>query len=183
MPRKRIAIGKDIFKVFITERKIQKRVKELARELNRDYRRKNPMMLCILNGAVFFYADLLRNLKIDCEMAFLSLSSYGDRKTSTGRVELRSPLPRILRGRDVIVVEDIVDSGITIDYLEKALKKLGVRSTRIVCLLYKFANTKPRKSLRYVGFRIPSDFVIGYGLDLAQKKRNLRDIYRMSGSK
>ena len=179
MPAKRVQVDNEVFEAVLSERQIQGRVKKLAREISRDYKGKNPIALCILNGAVFFYADLLRNLSIDCEVAFLSLSSYGSAKKSSGKVKLTSPLPRILRGRDVIVVEDIVDSGTTVEYLEKSLRKLGVKSASIVALLHKHEATKKSFKLDYVGFRIPNDYVIGYGLDVAQKKRALRDIYRL----
>src|SRR5579862_4262727 len=183
MAKKKVKVGNDVFTVLLTEQQIQKRIRALARTISKDYRRTTPIMLCILNGAVFFYGDLLRNLSIESEVAFLSLSSYGSKKHSSGKVKLKSPLPRVLRHRDVIVVEDIVDSGNTLDYLEKALRKLKVRSQCVVSLLYKHENTKRRKYLKYVGFNIPSDFVIGYGLDIAQKCRTLRDIYRLDNSK
>jgi hypoxanthine phosphoribosyltransferase len=131
-----------------------------------------------LNGAVFFYTDLMRHLTIDCEVAFLSLSSYADSMTSSGRVKLKSPLPLVLPGRDVIIVEDIIDTGETLHYLETALRKIKVKSYSVAALLHKPEKTKRKIKLQYVGFKIPNHFVIGYGLDLKQKRRNLRDIYQ-----
>lgn len=180
MAGKHILVEGERFEIYLRERDIQKRIKELAKRINRDYARKVPVALCILNGAFLFYADLLRHLTIDCETAFLPLSSYGSEKTSSGVVRMLGKLPKRFKGRDILVVEDVVDSGNTVEFIENALKNIKVRSYRIISLLYKNDTAKKSVTIRYIGFRIPNHFVIGYGLDHAQKKRNLRDIYRLS---
>ena len=183
MANKEINVEGERFELYLDHATIQKRVKAIARKVSADYKDSTPIILCVLNGAFMFYSDLLKNLTIDCETAFLPLSSYGNAKTSTGVVKLLGKLPRNFKGRDILVVEDIVDSGTTIEFLVKALTGLKVRSFRIISLLYKNESVKSNVTIHYIGFQIPRHFVIGYGLDYAQKKRNLRDVYKLKAHK
>lgn len=161
------------------DRRIQKRIKEIARQINRDYKGSVPVFLSILHGAFIFTADLLRDLSIDCEVEFVKVSSYGNHTHSSGNVKLVTPIPRIIKGRHVIIIEDIIDSGNTVVFLKKELKKYKPRSLRIISLLYKNERAPKRVKIDYIGFSIPNHFVIGYGLDFMQQKRNLKNIYRL----
>lgn len=165
--------------LLLDEKRIQRRIKELAKEISRDYYGTVPVFLSVLNGAFIFTSDLLKNLTIDCEVEFLKLSSYGNNKTSSGKVKLITPIPRSIRNRDVIVVEDIIDSGNTVRFLQSGLKKYNLRSLSIISLLYKNHKAPKDVKIDYIGFKIPNHFVVGYGLDLMQKKRNLKNIYRL----
>jgi hypoxanthine phosphoribosyltransferase len=165
--------------LLLDERQIQRRIKALAKVIDRDYHGTVPVFLSILNGAFIFTSDLLKNLTIDCEVEFLKLSSYANSTTSSGKVELITPIPRSIRNRDVIVVEDIIDSGNTVRFLQKGLKRYNLRSLKIISLLYKNQKAPKDVKIDYIGFRIPNHFVVGYGLDLMQKKRHLKNIYRL----
>jgi hypoxanthine phosphoribosyltransferase len=166
--------------MYLSEEQIQGRVRELAARINEDYRGKVPIFIGILNGSFIFFADLIREISIDCEVDFLKLSSYGDAKISSGQVRLLKDLNCQVTGRDIIVVEDIVDSGLSIDFMKKLVMKEQPSSFRVVSLLLKKSVAKITFPIDYVGFEIPPEFVIGYGLDYAQKVRNLRAIYRLA---
>jgi hypoxanthine phosphoribosyltransferase len=163
-------------RVLISAEQIQARIRELGEEISRDYPNGNLHMICILKGACFFLTDLARAMKRDVFVDFMGISTYGKGKTSSGEVKVTKDLDISLEGADVLIVEDIVDSGVTLNYLLHLLQTRRPRSIRIVALL-----DKPERRLRpvevsYVGFRIPDEFVVGYGLDYAEKFRNLDSI-------
>ncbi len=174
-----IIVNGDRFGLYLTEEQIQQRVKELAAQINEDYRERTPIFIGILNGSFIFFSDLIREITVDCEVDFFKLSSYGDAKISSGQVRLLKDLNCQVEGRDIIIVEDVVDSGLSIDFIKKLIMKENPRSLRVVTLLLKKTVAKIDFPLDYVGFEIPPEFVIGYGLDYAQKVRNLRSIYRL----
>jgi len=176
----RITINNDTFEPFITEDQIRGRIKELAATLNKDYAGKVPIFIGILNGSFIFISDLIREITVDCEIDFFKLSSYGDAKISSGQVRLLKDLNCQVEGRDIIVVEDIVDSGLSIAFIKKLIEKENPKSLKFVSLLLKKGLPKNDFPIDYVGFEIPPDFVIGYGLDYAQKVRNLKQIYRLT---
>ncbi|HSQ76698.1 MAG TPA: hypoxanthine phosphoribosyltransferase [Bacteroidota bacterium] len=176
---KNITVNGDTFERMFSERTIKNRIKELAAQINNDYAGKTPVFIGILNGSFIFFADLIREITIDCEVDFLKLSSYGDAKISSGNVRLLKDLNCQVTGRDIIIVEDIVDSGLSMQYIRDLTLRQNPTSFRVVTLLYKPASVKSDIQLDYVGFTIKPEFVIGYGLDYAQRERNLKAIYRM----
>jgi hypoxanthine phosphoribosyltransferase len=177
-----VTINGDRFELYLTEEQILRRVHELAGEINRDYAGHTPIFIGILNGSFIFFSDLIREITVDCEVDFLKLSSYGDAKISSGRVTLLKDLNCQVEGRDIVIVEDIVDSGLSIEFIKKLVLRENPKSFKVVTLLLKRDVAKLSVPIDYVGFEIPSEFVIGYGLDYAQKVRNLRSIYRLASS-
>jgi hypoxanthine phosphoribosyltransferase len=169
--------GKSNLKLFIDKKAIDKRVKELAKRITKDYKGKVPIFIGVLNGAFVFLSDLIRNVNLDTEVDFLKLSSYGDSKISSGNVRLLKDLNCELANRDIIVVEDIVDSGLSIKFIYDLIANHKPNSLEFATLLIKKRPNNPGFKIRYVGFRIPDKFVVGYGLDSAQKYRNLNSIY------
>jgi hypoxanthine phosphoribosyltransferase len=163
-------------RVLIPEAKIQARVLELGAQIDADYPDGPIYLVAILKGACFFMADLARALKHQTRIDFIGISSYGKGKTSSGEVKLTKDLDTSIEGFDVLVVEDIVDSGITLSYLMHVLQQRKPRSLRIAALLDKPERRVRPVEVSYVGFQIPDEFVIGYGLDYAEDYRNLRDI-------
>ena len=174
-----VLVNNDRFDLFLSEQQIQKRIKELAAAINDDYRGRTPIFIGILNGSFIFFADLIREITVDCEVDFLKLSSYGDAKISSGQVTLLKELNCQVTDHHIIAVEDIVDSGLSIDFIKKLILEQKPASFRIVTLLHKQEATKVVVDLDYVGFEIPNRFVIGYGLDYAQRMRNLKSIYML----
>ena len=158
--KKYIAFNKDKFEIYLTEKQIQARVKQLAGKINKDYRGRVPIFIGILNGSFIFMSDLIRQIKIDCEVDFLKLSSYGDAKISSGHVTLLKDLNATIGGRDIIVVEDIVDSGLSIDFIKKLICLHKPKTFKIVSLLYKKDALKIDVKIDYIGFSIPNDFVV-----------------------
>jgi hypoxanthine phosphoribosyltransferase len=163
-------------KPLLSEEQIQQRVVELGAQIDADYPTGTLFLICILKGACYFLADLSRAIKRDTFIDFMGISSYGRGKTSSGEVKITKDLDISLEGADVLIVEDIIDSGVTLSYLTGLLKQRKPKTVRIATLL-----DKPECRLRpvdvaYVGFTIPDEFVVGYGLDFAEKYRNLRDI-------
>src|SRR5438270_3187436 len=163
-------------RVLISEEKIQKRILELGEKITKDYPTGNLHMICILKGAAWFMTDLTRALKREVFVDFMGISTYGKGKTSSGEVRVTKDLDISLEGAEVLIVEDIVDSGVTLNYLMKVLDQRRPHSIRIAALL-----DKPERRLRpvhvtYVGFEIPDRFVVGYGLDYAERYRNLDSI-------
>ena len=163
-------------RVLLSEQQIQDRIRELGAQIDADYPSGILYLVCILKGGCFFLADLARAIHRDVVLDFIGISSYGKGKTSSGEVKLTKDLDISVEGADVLIVEDIVDSGVTLTYLMHVLEQRRPKSIRIATLL-----DKPERRLRpvkvsYVGFRIPDEFVIGYGLDYAERYRNLRDI-------
>ena len=169
---------KDIETILLSEETIQNRVKEMGAQIARDYEGKNPVMICILKGAVMFYTDLLRATPIPLNMDFMAVSSYGRTTKSSGEVEIRKDLSGSIEQRHAVIVEDIIDSGFTLSYLTRMLSARGAKSIRICTLLDKPARRAPGITLKadYAGFEIPDAFVVGYGLDYDEKYRNLPDI-------
>lgn len=165
----------DIARVLITEEQIQTRVRELSKQISEDYRGKDPVMVCILKGAVMFYADLVRNIDIHLAMDFMAVSSYGSGTRSSGEVEIRKDLSKPVDGRHVIIVEDIVDSGYTLNYLTRVLKSRGVASVAIASLLDKPSRRAAGIEITpdYKGFEVANEFVVGYGLDYDERYRNM----------
>jgi hypoxanthine phosphoribosyltransferase len=161
---------------LLSEKQIQERILELGAQIDADYPTDTLFLICILKGACYFLADLSRAIKRDTFIDFMGISSYGRGKTSSGEVKITKDLDISLEGADVLIVEDIIDSGVTLSYLTSLLKQRKPKTVRIATLL-----DKPERRLRpvdvaYVGFSIPDEFVVGYGLDFAEKYRNLRDI-------
>lgn len=163
-------------RVLIPAAKLQTRIRELGEQISRDYPEGRLHFICILKGAAFFMADLARAMKRDVFVDFMGISTYGKGTTTSGEVKVTKDLDISLEGADVLVVEDIVDSGVTLNYLLHVLEQRNPRSIRIAALL-----DKPDRRLRpvqvsYVGFQIPDEFVVGYGLDFNEQYRNLDDI-------
>ena len=179
--RRELTINRDRFTLYLTEEKIQARVKQLAKQISTDYEGKIPIFIGILNGSFVFMADLIRYVNVDCEIDFLKLSSYGDAKISSGNVKMLKELNCPVEGRHIVIVEDVVDTGLSIDFIMKLISMQNPSTLKVVSLLYKKEAIKINVPIHYVGFSIPNYFVIGYGLDYAQKVRNLRGIYRLAG--
>ena len=177
--KKEIVVNSDRFVPYLSERRIKTRVRQIAKEISKDYKGRVPIFIGVLNGSFIFFADLIRDITIDCEVDFLKLSSYGDAKISSGQVRLVKELNCEVSGRDIIVVEDIIDSGLSIGYMKKLVVREKPKSFAVVALLLKKEVAKLDFPIDYVGFEIPKHFVIGYGLDYAQKVRNLKSIYRL----
>lgn len=165
-------------KQIISEDQIMTRVRELAEEISADYEDKTPIFIGVLNGSFVFMADLVRELALDCEVDFIKLSSY-DVGGSSGTVHLLKDISADVTGREVVVVEDIVDSGLTVNFLRTRLKGAGPSSVAFATLLFKKEVAQLNFELDYVGFEIPPDFVVGYGLDYNQRWRNLKGIYQL----
>jgi hypoxanthine phosphoribosyltransferase len=159
--------------VLIPQSALSERVAELGRELAQEYRGKCPICVNILKGGFIFLADLVRAMDIDCEMDFMVVSSYADKVDSSGVVRILSDLGLNIEGRHVLIVEDIVDTGLTLEYLRELLLARNPASLRIVSLLDKYERRRVEVPIDWVGFRIPDEFVVGYGLDFAQRFRNL----------
>ena len=165
------------FKIFITKEQIDERMNQLSNQLDKKYEGKKPIFIGILNGAFIFLSDLMRHVSIDCEVDFMKLSSYGDKKVSSGEVTELKHIDAKIEGRHVILVEDIVDTGLSMNYMVKRIKENDPASVAVCTLLHKKAATKYEVQLDFVGFEIPDAFVLGYGLDYAQLGRNLSQIY------
>jgi hypoxanthine phosphoribosyltransferase len=172
-----ISIRSERFRKYLTEETIQKRIREMGVQIADEYGDKKPIFIGVLNGAFIFLADLMRAATIDCEVDFLKLSSYGAQKISSGTVTELKAVDAHLKDRHIIIVEDIVDTGLSMEFLVDRLKKEEPASIKTVTLLHKYEATKADVQLDYVGFRIRNLFVVGYGLDYGQVGRNLADIY------
>ena len=159
-------------RILFSQEQLADRVAELGRQISADYRGKTPLFVGILRGCILFYSDLMKNISIDCNMDFMCLSSYAG-TSSTGQVRTMLDLRESISGRHVVVVEDIVDTGLTLDYLMANLKSRGAASLEICCLLDKPCNRKADIHPKYVGFSVENEFVIGYGLDYNELYRNL----------
>jgi hypoxanthine phosphoribosyltransferase len=164
-------------KPYIKKGEIKKRISQLAKKINKDYKHKKPIFIGILNGSFIFIADLVREIEVECEIDFLKLSSYGDSKISSGQVTLLKDLNCEVEGQDIIVVEDIVDTGLSVKFIRDLIMTKKPKSIKFVTLLYKKDIAKLDFKIDYIGFKIKNDFVIGYGLDYAQKYRNLNGIF------
>ena len=159
--------------VLIDEETLQGRIAELGREISDDYRGRDLLLIGVLKGAVFFMADLMRRIDVHCEVDFMAISSYGAGVDSSGFVRILKDLDVSIEGRNVLVVEDIIDSGLTLSYLLRNLEAREPASLEICALMTKPARREIEIECRYIGFEIPNRFVIGYGLDFAERYRNL----------
>jgi hypoxanthine phosphoribosyltransferase len=166
-------VNGDLESVLLTQEQISHRLDELAEQIDRDYVGKNLLLVGVLKGAVMVMADLARRLHHQVEMDWMAVSSYGSGTKSSGVVRILKDLDADLTGRHVLIVEDIVDSGLTLSWLKANLESRGPASVQIAALLRKPAAAKTTVDVRYVGFDIPNEFVVGYGLDYAEKYRNL----------
>jgi hypoxanthine phosphoribosyltransferase len=163
----------EIGEILVQPDDLKQKVRDLGQRISEDYAEKDLLLVCVLKGAVFFLADLMRSISIPCEVDFMAVSSYGSATDSSGVVRILKDLDRAIEGRDVLIVEDIVDSGLTLQYL---LRNLGARepaSLEVCALLTKPERRKVDLATKYVGFEIPDKFAIGYGLDHAERFRNL----------
>ena len=172
----------DLGEVVVSDEALLARLRELGAEITRDYAGRSPLLIGVLKGAVMFMADLARHLELPLELDFMAVSSYGSATKTSGVVRIVKDLDIDLGGRDVIVVEDIVDSGLTLNYLLKNLAARHPASLEVCTLLLKEGQQKVEPDLRYVGFRIPNTFIVGYGLDVGERYRNLRDIRTYTGA-
>jgi len=166
---------------LFTAQQIQKRIQEMGAQIDTDYPDGSLHLVCILKGACFFLADLARAVHRDVVIDFIGISSYGRGKTTSGAVKLTKDLDMAIAGADVLLVEDIVDSGVTLTYLVNVLQQRKPRSIRIAALLDKPDRRQRPVKVTYVGFQIPDEFVVGYGLDYAEQYRNLRDVCVLEG--
>jgi hypoxanthine phosphoribosyltransferase len=162
-----------IGEVLVSTEELERRVGEIGTEISRDYEGRDLVMIGVLKGAVVFVGDLMRRLTVPCEIDFIAVSSYGSSTDSSGVVRILKDLEAPIEGRDVLIVEDIIDSGLTLQYLLRNLRARNPGSLEVCALLTKPERRRVELPIRYVGFEIPNRFVIGYGLDYAQRYRNL----------
>ena len=165
------------FELYISSQKIKKKVKELAQQINKDYKGRHLLFISILNGSYVFTADLLREIDLSCEVSFIKIASYS-KMESTGNLQELIGLNENIFQRDVILVEDIMDSGKTMKNLLEKMESLGPNSVEVATLLMKPEALETGLAIKYIGFEIPQDFVVGYGLDYDGAGRNLKDIYQ-----
>ena len=163
----------DLREVLFTQEQLKTRVRELADRIEEDYRGKKPILVSILKGSFVFMADLIRDLDIDCTIDFMIVSSYGTKSKSTGAVKIIKDLDIDIEGKDILLVEDILDSGLTLSYIKGILETKKPSSVRICTLLDKPSRRTAKITADYTGFAIPDEFIVGYGLDYAEKYRNL----------
>ena len=163
----------ETIKVLVSEEEVEKRIRDLGEKISKDYEGKQVHLICVLKGGVFFMCELAKRITVPVSMDFMSVSSYGDGTTSSGVVKIAKDLDESLEGKDVLVVEDIIDSGRTLSYLLEILKKRNPNSMKLCTLLDKPERRVMDVNVDYVGFNIPDEFVVGYGLDYAQRYRNL----------
>lgn len=164
---------KDILKILISEEEIRQRVKELGTEITEDYKNRDLMIIGVLKGCMVFLSDLVREIKLPLIMDFMVVSSYGSSTKSSGVVRIIKDLEQDIMDKDVLIIEDIVDSGLTLSYLIEILKSRNPRSVKVCSLLDKPERRKSSVSIDYTGYRIPDEFVVGYGLDFDEVYRNL----------
>ena len=167
------SVQSDIEKVIVNEEQLQNRLKEIARQIENDYKDQDLLLIGVLKGAVMVMADLTRHINRHVEIDWMAVSSYGSGTKSSGVVRILKDLDRDITGRNVLIIEDIVDTGLTLDWLSQNLKSRGAGSVEIMTVLRKPDAAMVKVDVRYVGFDIPKDFVIGYGLDFNEKYRNL----------
>jgi hypoxanthine phosphoribosyltransferase len=170
---RRVGNNEAIGRVIVPTEELNRRIRELGAEISRDYQDKDVLLLGILKGAVFFLSDLMRSLEIHAELDFMAIASYGSSTKSSGVVRILKDLDRPIEGRHVVIVEDIVDSGLTLRYLLGNLRGRNPRSLEVCALLSKQGVQEVEVPVRYVGFEIPNEFVIGYGLDYDERYRSL----------
>jgi hypoxanthine phosphoribosyltransferase len=166
-------LNQDIDHILISREELHARVEELAARISADYAGREPLLVCVLRGAVFFLADLARALSVPCSLDFMAVSSYGSATDSSGVVRILKDLDADIAGRHVLIVEDVIDSGLTLNYLLKSLSARHPASLEICALLTKPSRRRIQLPCKYVGFEIADDFVVGYGLDMAEHFRSL----------
>ena len=166
-------MNQDLERIMLTEEQISTRVKEVAAQLDRLYEGRRPLVVCILKGSIMFFSDLIRNMNTPLELDFVAVSSYGKRSVSTGAIEVKKDLTTDIAGRDVLIVEDIIDSGNTLYNLKKLLNSRSPSSVNIVTLLDKPERREVPMEPEYTCFVIEDEFVVGYGMDYAEEYRNL----------
>jgi hypoxanthine phosphoribosyltransferase len=171
----------DLGEVVVSAKEVHDRVIELGQQITRDYANNPPLLVCVLKGAINFMSDLMRAIELPVEVDFMAVSSYGAATKTSGVVRIVKDLDVDLLDRDVLIVEDVVDSGLTLNYLRQYLGARSPKSLEVCALLLKKGEQRVEQSLKYVGFSIPSDFVVGYGLDVNQRYRNLDAIYTFTG--
>jgi hypoxanthine phosphoribosyltransferase len=162
-----------IGKILVQQDELSHRVRALGEQISRDYAGRDLFLVGVLKGAIFFLSDLMRHLELDCEIDFMAVASYGSTTDSSGVVRILKDLDASIEGREVLIVEDIVDSGLTLQYLLRTLRARDPASLEVCALLTKPARRKADVDIRYQGFEIPNEFVIGYGLDHGERYRNL----------
>lgn len=163
----------DIKEILISEEEIKKKIRELGKQIEKDYKDKDLLVVCVLKGAVLFLSDLIREINLPLSIDFMAVSSYGNSTKSSGVVRIIKDLEKDIQGKDLLIVEDIVDSGLTLSYLIENLKSREPRSVKLCTLLDKPEKRKVEVFIDYTGFVIPDEFVVGYGLDFAEVYRNL----------
>lgn len=163
----------DIQKILFTEQQIQEKIRELGEKISADFENRNPLVICVLKGAYMFMADLTKRITIPVEVDFMAISSYGQSTKSSGVVKIIKDLDVPVEGRDVIIAEDIIDSGLTLSYLVDVLERRNAKSVSVVALFDKPGGRRVEFEADYTGFTLPDAFVVGYGLDYAEKYRNL----------
>ena len=171
----------DLGEVVVSAKEVHDRVLELGRQITTDYADSPPLLVGVLKGAINFMSDLMRAIELPVEVDFMAVSSYGAATKTSGVVRIVKDLDVDLLGRDVLIVEDVVDSGLTLNYLRQYLGARSPKSLEVCALLLKEGEQRVQQSLKYVGFTIPSDFVVGYGLDVNERYRNLDAIYTFTG--
>src|SRR5664280_3455943 len=171
----------DLGDVVVSAKEVRDRVRELGRQITRDYAQNPPLLVCVLKGAINFMSDLMRAIELPVEVDFMAVSSYGAATKTSGVVRIVKDLDVDLLNRDVLIVEDVVDSGLTLNYLRHYLGARSPKSLEVCTLLLKEGEQRVEQSIKYVGFTIPSDFVVGYGLDVNERYRNLDAIYTFTG--
>ena len=174
--------GKDV-KIIIPKRELKKRVKELGAKISKDYAGKELILIGILKGSFIFLADLIRQIKIPHEVDFIAVASYGQEIEGSGAVRLIKDLNANIEGKNVIIIEDIVDTGLTLNFIRKNLLLRNPKSLEIVTLLDRKERRKVLVPIKYIGFVVPNEFVVGYGLDLGERYRNLPYIAKVEGGK
>ena len=172
----------EVGEILVTSEQIRARVAELGAQITKDYAGKRPLLVAVLRGAYMFLADLSREIDLQVEIDFMAVSSYGNETSSSGVVRILKDLDEDLEGRHVLVVEDIIDSGLTLGYLRRNLKQREAASVEVCALLVREGRQKTTDELAYVGFELPPDFVVGYGLDAGGLYRNLPFIAKYTGS-
>jgi hypoxanthine phosphoribosyltransferase len=175
------AADRNLGPVVVSEDDLQARIRELGKEITADYEDRAPLLVGVLKGACMFMSDLARAIELPVEFDFMAVSSYGSATRTSGVVRIIKDLDLDLTDRDVLIVEDIVDSGLTLQYLRKNLKARGPRSLAVCALLVKEGLQKSELDLKYVGFRIPPAFVVGYGLDVDERYRNIPQVHQYLG--
>ena len=166
----------DFIEILITEDELKARVKKLGAQITKDYQGKEPLVICVLKGASVFYADLIREIDLPIEIDFIAVASYGAATESSGEVNLVKDIGKPIINRDVILVEDIVDSGRSLTYMKELLSARHPASLKVCSCFDKPSRRKVKFNADYVGFEVPDEFIVGYGLDYDQKYRNLKDV-------